>query len=142
MLKYVYYVRILIGLESFDFVEIFTCARNPMVSCIVFDTAESASALSLTPRSQPQDCLWHRGVSLSIVFDTVESASGLSLTPRSRSQHHCLWHRGVRLCSINDITESNKMSVIKRGSVTRILTLYFHDFDLWFIVSTFVHTSP
>ena len=99
-------------------------------------------ALSLTPRSPTLHCLWHRGVSLSIVFDTVESASALSLTPRSRSQHHCLWHRGVRLCSINDITESNKMSVIKRGSVTRILTLYFHDFDLWLIVSTFVHISP
>jgi hypothetical protein len=52
----------------------------------VIDTAESGSAVSLTPLKQNPRCQWHRGNSYE------DQVSVASLTPQKRFQR-CHWHR-------------------------------------------------
>ena len=80
---------------GFDFAEVFALAKKTLQCrwhrsvrlCNVIDTAESNSALSLTPLSQTLYCHWHRWVKLCIVINSTVF----------------LWHRGARAIGRHDL---------------------------------------
>jgi hypothetical protein len=86
----------------------------------VIDTAETVSAVSMTPQKQ----LWGSGlkfqwchIDFSGVIGTAETVSAVSLTPRKPIQR-CQWHRWNRFSSIIDTAETLDLILIAVSAVS------------------------
>ena len=84
-----------------------------------FDSSESLTPQSLTPRSH-----WHRRVLLLGVIDTAELDSSDSLTPQSLTPRSH-WHRRVWLLGVIDTAEFDSSESLTPQSLTQLRQMVY-----------------